>query len=128
MRYSYSKDDRISSSKEIEKLFQDGRAFFSSPIKIIVLQSTDALTESRSAVIAPKKILRKAYQRNRIKRLLRETIRHQLPHIRRDASHPLNKKDFLLVFIGQCIPYKLNDFQNAWDDIMDQIKLKSDAE
>ncbi len=96
MRFFYTKADRLSSSKDIEKLFREGEAFFSFPIKVILADGHTA--RSRSAVIVPKKKIPKAHQRNKIKRQLRELIRHELPSVRSAADHPLHAKDFLLLY------------------------------
>ncbi len=96
MRLFYNKADRLSSSKDIEKLFRDGEAFFSSPLKLIVAGTTHE--QGRSAVIVPKKKVPKAHHRNKIKRQMRELIRLELPKVRTQSEHPLHTKDFLLLY------------------------------
>ncbi len=98
MRFSYSKADRLSNSKDIEKLFREGKAFFSFPLKMIIADSASSDQAIRSAVIVPKKKLSKANQRNRVKRQLREIIRLELPNAKINNSHLLNAQDFLLIY------------------------------
>ncbi len=117
MRFLYTKKDRISNSKDIQKLFHHGEAFFSFPIRLIYAPM-EGQSRERSAVIAPKRNLRKAHERNRVKRLLRELIRHQLPHIRADQSHPLNQMDFLIVYTHMDPHVTLQMLRDAYDHII----------
>ncbi len=122
MRFLYSKKDKLKNPKDIEKLFREGKAFFSPPIRLIFLEHESEPRLELSAVVAPKKKLKKAHQRNRIKRLLRELIRHQLPYIREDQNHPLNKTDFIIVYTSSDPRVQLSTLQDSYDRIIGDIK------
>ncbi len=117
-RFFYSDKDRIKSSEEIRKLFRNGKAFLSYPIKLILLEQEQA--QFRSAVIVPKRNLRKAYQRNKVKRKLRELIRLALPDLRQNFGK--QQFDFLLVYLGNTDAIKYSKLESEFGDILENIK------
>ncbi|MEA3272668.1 MAG: ribonuclease P protein component [Patescibacteria group bacterium] len=71
-----SKLHRLSKSKEIEKVYKNGKSFFSKTLGIKVLKNN--LEHSRFAVVVGLKVSKKATKRNRVKRQLREILRLNL--------------------------------------------------
>ena len=65
--------------EEFKKLFTHGKRIHIPEFQIIV--SPSHATISRFAVIVGKNISKRAVERNRIKRLIRESIQHLLPQI-----------------------------------------------
>jgi ribonuclease P protein component len=76
MRNTYSKVEKLKSQKQIEHLFSDGKSVAVYPLRLVFakLPGTDE-TGLKIGVSASKKYFKKATQRNRIKRLLREAYR-----------------------------------------------------
>ena len=76
MDFSFPKREKLKSKKSIELLFQEGKSLSKYPLKLIYLKK-EFSDELRFQVgfTAPKKKYKTAVQRNRIKRLLRETYR-----------------------------------------------------
>ncbi|MEM9051564.1 MAG: ribonuclease P protein component [Bacteroidota bacterium] len=76
MRYTFSKAERICSKYEIDELFADGKTFRSGVLvaKLIVREEI-AWPHQKYLVVVPKRRIKKAVDRNRIKRQLREVIR-----------------------------------------------------
>jgi len=75
-RFTFKKDERLSSRKIISKLFEEGKSFTISPFRMLWLETT--LSSSSPAQIAfavPAKKIRLAVDRNRIKRQMREVYR-----------------------------------------------------
>jgi ribonuclease P protein component len=68
---------RLKSEKLIEKLFKDGNALFVYPIKILYRRQLTEANEAKFQVgySVSKRNFKRAVDRNRIKRLLRETVR-----------------------------------------------------
>ena len=73
MDLSYSKKEKLKSKKLIEKLFAEGRAVSVFPLRLIYLKEGET---NKVAVSVSKRNFKKAVDRNRIKRLLREAYRH----------------------------------------------------
>ena len=75
-RFTFSKDERLHSKILIEELFVNGESFYKYPFKVIV-KKTSIKKEHlvRILISVPKKIFKKAVDRNRVKRLIREAYR-----------------------------------------------------
>ena len=75
--FSYSKNEKLKSEKEISLLFGKGKWKTFGKIRIIFLKNHPELTNNSNkvGVSVSKRYFKKAVHRNRIKRLLRETYR-----------------------------------------------------
>ena len=75
--FTFSKSERISSKREIDLLFEQGHSFLVYPLRIVFLSipKTDDSVPVSILVSVPKRKLKRAVHRNRIKRLIRETYR-----------------------------------------------------
>ena len=76
MKHSLGKQERLKSRKLIGKLFEEGESIKKFPFRLVYLKTTHT---SKSIIQAsfsvPKRNFKKAVDRNRIKRLLREAYR-----------------------------------------------------
>lgn len=70
---------RLSDHQEIREVFRVGKRANGSLFSFIFLRNTSPV--SRFAVIVSKKVAPRAVDRNRVKRLVREAIHHQLPQL-----------------------------------------------
>lgn len=76
LRYTFKKEERISSQKEIDLLFNEGTSFVSYPLRIIFIEKkAPSVTPSSVLVNVSKKRFKRAVKRNQIKRLIRESYR-----------------------------------------------------
>jgi len=89
MRLFFRKNEKLTSEKEIDRLFKSGKSSFMYPIKIIFITSTNQLPECKVLMTAPKRYLKKAVDRNLVKRRLRESYRLNA----KDLKNILIKKD-----------------------------------
>lgn len=79
-RYTLNSTERLKLRKQIETLFQSGKAFSIMPLRVLFLIVPKLETEPSPVRIGfsiPKKRIRKAVGRNRIRRLLKESWRLQ---------------------------------------------------
>ena len=75
-RHTFKKSERISIQREIDCLFKQGDAFISYPLRVIYLkQKPFSGTTVAILISVPKKKIKLAVKRNRIKRLIREAYR-----------------------------------------------------
>ena len=77
--FTFSRDERLKSVKLIKELFKKGKSIFQFPIKLVYIpipEDNDLVVKNQFAISVPKKRFKKAVDRNRIKRLLREALRH----------------------------------------------------
>jgi len=80
VRYTLNKDDRLKSRKAIEYLFKDGKSFSIFPLRILYMINTASEkppSNLRAGFSVSTRNFKKAVNRNRIKRLLREAYRLQ---------------------------------------------------
>jgi ribonuclease P protein component len=93
--FTYQKKDKLKSRKQTQNLFSFGKSMTNAPLRLIyTLENiTDANEGNLAPLIvqagvgAPTKQFKKAVQRNRVKRLLREAYRMALPAFK--AALPL---------------------------------------
>ena len=84
IKYTYQKKDKLKSRKQTQHLFSKGSAVSAFPIKLLFTIQDDVPVYSpegllQAGVGAPSRIFRKAVQRNKVKRLLREGYRLEKP-------------------------------------------------
>lgn len=75
-RYTFKKEQRVTGTKRVDAIFASGKSFISYPLRVVYLQYEQSLTPKCSILVSvPKKRIKKAVHRNRIKRLVRESYR-----------------------------------------------------
>lgn len=97
-RFTLGKNERLKSRKLIEQLFREGKSFVVFPYKIYYLVTAAANIQQsifhiQFGVGVSKKVFRKAVNRNRVKRLIREAYRlqkNELENLLRDNQLQLN--------------------------------------
>ncbi|MDP2068612.1 MAG: ribonuclease P protein component [Lutibacter sp.] len=76
MKYTLGIDEKLKSRKLIEHLFAEGKRVKSFPLQLIYLQiSHDSEFPVKVGFSVPKKVVKLAVDRNRIKRMMREAYR-----------------------------------------------------
>lgn len=76
--FTLGKQERLKSKKQIESLFQSGKAVFIFPYRIFFfIEKNTTHPELKMAVSVSKKLFKKAVDRNYIKRLTKEAYRLQ---------------------------------------------------
>jgi ribonuclease P protein component len=89
----------LKSKKIIDKLFLEGKSYFSYPIKLVYLPLRDKDGEygMQYTVSVSKRIFKKAVDRNRVKRQIREAIRLNLSTVIEEESSSFLAMMFIYV-------------------------------
>jgi ribonuclease P protein component len=102
MDFSFPKNEKLKSKKLIEQLFIEGKSINHFPLKLIYLKTVfDDNSTIKTGVIAPKKNFKKAPDRNRIKRLLREAYRLNKPLLFNNIEGSFA---FMILYLGKEMP------------------------
>lgn len=109
-RYTLGKQERLKSRKQIEFLFKEGKSFSVSPLR--VYYSIHALPVAHCSLLFGVAVgtrnFKKAVDRNRIKRLIREAWRLQKNELQQKLKQHNKQLHVFLIFTGKEVPdYKL---------------------
>ncbi len=128
----FTKKERINSLLRIDMLFKLGTSFFVFPLRIVVNATPSTSGGNVSILISvSKRSLKKAVNRNRVKRLIREAYRTQKSSITQYAVQNNIDIDIALIFTQKTIPdystmaYKVGTVLQL---LPFKIKLRTDVE
>lgn len=107
-RMTFKQSERLKLEKSIKALFQNGKALSAYPLKLQYLKATDDADFNKVGVTVGKKNFRSAYDRNTIKRRMREAYRLNKANF---DSH--QKYFFFFIFYGKKEHTSYNSINNA---------------
>jgi len=100
MRSTFKKEEKLKKRKLIGQLFAQGRSLSAYPVKLIYLQTDhDSPYKIQAGVSVSKRNFKKAVDRNRIKRLLREVYRKN-KYLIYESEHT-KKHIFMFIYVGK---------------------------
>lgn len=98
------KEERLSEKKIIEKLFERGCDFYVSPFKILWVHADfESKYPAKVMIAVSGRNFRKAVDRNRIKRLMREAYRKNKYILYEALQNSSEKYAFMLLYTGKII-------------------------
>jgi ribonuclease P protein component len=111
--FTYQQQDKLKSRKQMQNLFALGKSMSNAPLRLIYTlenisdehPTNPAPLIIQAGVGAPTKQFKKAVQRNRVKRLLREAYRLELPAFRAQLpAHGIRLNIFILYMDANVLP------------------------
>lgn len=101
--YRLKKSDRLSGSKRVEILFSRGKSFSQFPFRVIWLPEND-IKELQAGFGVSTRQFKKATDRNRIKRMMREAYRLQKNNLGLFLREKNLKLSVFILFTGNEMP------------------------
>jgi ribonuclease P protein component len=115
-QFTFNKQQKLKSRKQIEHLFSKGKSFHVSPIKALYDFTASNVEENLQAGVAvSSRNFKKAVDRNRIKRLLREAYRLQKNELQNLLKGRSLYMSVFFIYTGKILP--------EMTEIMDKIKI-----
>lgn len=100
MQQTFKKQEKLKKRKLIEQLFNEGKSISAFPVKLIYLElEHNSPYKIQTGVSASKRNFKKAVDRNRIKRLLREVYRKN-KYLIYESEHT-KKHIFMFIYLGK---------------------------
>lgn len=102
MSFTFPKKEKLKSAKLIEQLFAEGQSITRFPLRLLYLETElPGETQVQAAVTVSRRSFRNAVDRNRIKRLMRESYRHNKALVFNNIE---GRFAFLFLYLGKEIP------------------------
>jgi ribonuclease P protein component len=103
-RFGISKAERLKSRKRIDTLFERGKSFAVFPVRVTYQFTPSAEGGLQVGVTASKRNFKKAVDRNRIKRLLREAYRLQKEALQNTLKASGKNGAVFFLYTGKTLP------------------------
>jgi ribonuclease P protein component len=110
MKNTFGKEEKLKSRKIIEQLFKEGKSVKSSGFTLVYLeQSPSTFYPVQAGFSVPKKHFKKAVDRNRVKRLMREVYRNSKNLLYEKLAVAKRQVVIMFVYNGKELP----DYRNV---------------
>jgi len=96
----FGKNEKLCSKLMMDKLFKSGKSFKEYPFRVIYLSVEEMDVTAKVLISVPKKRFKKAVDRNRIKRLIRETYRLNKSELLKTWQHDTKYFALAYIYIG----------------------------
>jgi len=138
IRYTLGKQERLKSRKAIEHLFKQGKSFSVFPFRVLyMLEDVAILQESSNDNCSSKRLqagftvssrnFKKAVERNRIKRLMREAYRLQKYELQQSPALDHLNLTLFFIYVGKELPEYKQVFEKTDTILKRMIKMVNDC-
>jgi ribonuclease P protein component len=105
-RYTFKKNEKLKSRKTIEQLFKEGNSFSNFPFRVLWKLSHNAKApfQVQAGFAAGSKHFKKAVDRNRIKRLMREAYRLNKAGLQNTLQQQQKQLAVFIIYVGNELP------------------------
>jgi ribonuclease P protein component len=121
IRNTFRKPEKICNQNQIDSLFKEGRSLKSGQFRLLFIETLEARKYPIQLLIAvPKKNLRHAVDRNRMKRLIREAYRLSKHTILETYLKAGKQCDIAVIFTGkQCVSF--TETSTTINELLDRL-------
>jgi len=110
-RYSLGKTERLKSRKTIEQLFREGKSFSTFPFRVLWMGIPSQPVVLQAGFAVSSKHFKNAVDRNRVKRLMRETYRLQKNALAASLEQQQKRMAIFFIYLGNELP----EYQSLFD-------------
>ena len=125
--FTFSKQERLKSRKQTDLLFQLGRRFMSGSIRVHYRMPEEEKTGLKVGVSTSSRLFKRAVDRNRIKRQLREAFRLQKNELNNLLEKQSMHLDVFFIYTGRAVPQYSTLFEEmgkALTKLIGQVTIK----
>ena len=123
-QFGFGKNEKLKSRKQIEELFAKGKSFAVFPLRVIYqIIPTSGEPMLQVGVTAGSKHFKKAVDRNRIKRLLRETYRLQKAGLSDVVRQKRMNVFIFFMYLDKTIP-PFNVIKESMNNCLNRLEQK----
>ena len=122
--YTFQKEEKLCSQKIIGEIFLTGTSFLCYPLKV-VWKYEELLTSYPAQVVfsVPKRLFKRAHDRNLLKRQLREVYRHQKQELYQSLEVNDRKIAVMIVYIAK-EKLEFCQIESAMAKVISKLKKK----
>lgn len=125
MPATYSKKEKLKSKKLIGQLFAEGKSVSAFPLRLVFLPTIfDDNVKAKTGVSVSKRHFKRAVDRNRIKRLMREVYRLNKVNYFNNIT---TQYAFMILYIGKDIP-TLTQVETRMNDLFEKFLTSISSE
>lgn len=122
-KHTLHKLERLKSQTTIDSLFKQGQSVFTFPLKVQYKFLEQQSISLQFGVSVPKKKFKKAVDRNKIKRLIRESYRTSNSSLKETLSVNSQNLALMVIYVGQKIP-KHKQVDKAMKKLLGDLESK----
>jgi len=125
-RYFLGKESKLKSRNVIQQLFSQGKHVLVYPLKAVYIFENEK-HPLQAGVSASKRNFKKAVDRNRIKRLIREVYRLQKPALENHLIQNKQSLSIFLMYVGKEMPEYIQLKESVEKIIKRMLKISEEA-
>lgn len=103
-QYQFGKNEKLKSRRQIEQLFKEGKSFSSFPFRVVYIFVNDEAATLQAGFSVSARYFKKAVDRNRIKRLMKEGYRLQKNTLYNTVVASAKKLNVFFIYTGNELP------------------------
>ncbi len=117
---SYGKNEKLKSRKELDALFNGGKSFLVFPVKVFYTQQEASPAAIKTGVGVSSRYFKKATDRNRVKRLLREAYRTEKAPLLEVVEQGNTSLNVFLLYVDKTLP-EYSNLKKVMANIMQKL-------